>query len=473
LEVAQRRALDSYRRFLADEEGQPVEAAAAFGLRTAIRAGLPARAADPRPTLDPPSRPRRRERRPSIVAAGAAAIGAMLVAAGALLLTASDTQQLTVYSSLPLEGMQRTRSQDIIGGIRIALKEAGARAGRFEVRYKSLDDATSGTRAWAQEAVSRNALRAAGDDSTAAYIGELNSGASAVSIPILSRGKVPQISPSNTAVGLTTSEPGADEDEPDTYYVGGFRNYVRIVPRDTVQGDAIATVMRQDGCERVALVHDLDRHGRGLARVLRRSSATRGLRLVLDEPITSRSAASRRSLAASAARHRADCAVFSADTSRGTVMVVETLARALPRARLYGSAGVADRAFTDDDLGGLPRRVAARVKLTLPIPGRDGLGAAAKRFYEKFAREHPDVRRPNPYAIYGYEAMKLALSVIARSGTAEREDIVKALFDTEDRRSVIGTYSIDANGDTSLADYGLFAIRDGELVLERRITTTD
>ena len=37
-----------------------------------------------------------------------------------------------------------------------------------------------------------------------AYIGEFNSGASKISIPILNRAGIPQISPANTYNGLTT-----------------------------------------------------------------------------------------------------------------------------------------------------------------------------------------------------------------------------------------------------------------------------
>ena len=64
--------------------------------------------------------------------------------------------------------------------------------------------------------------------------------------------------------------------------------------------------------------------------------------------------------------------------------------------------------------------------------------------------------------------MALALDAIKRSRTGEKADVVKALFATKDRDSVLGTYSIDANGDTSLTDYGVYAIKDGELVSTRR-----
>jgi len=387
-----------------------------------------------------------------------------------LLVLRSDAREVTVYSSLPLQGPQRARSEDTIRGMRLALKQAGNKAGKFDVRFVSLDDSTAEARGWDSTAVIANAIRAAGDDRTAAYIGEFNSGASAVSIPILSGKKVPQISPSNTAVGLTTDESGADVGEPGKYYVGGFRNYVRVVPPDTIQGDALATVMREDGCKRAAILHDRELYGESLAATISLSMERQHLRRVLDEPLESRSPTYHRTLARRLATQRADCVVFSGDTKSGAVRIFKELDRALPQARLYGSDGVADRAFTDVNQGGLPEPIATRVKMTVAALGPEGFGAAGRTFFAQFRQEYPDHKNPDPYAIYGYEAMSLALDAIERSGSGDREDIVKALFDTKDRSSVIGRYSIDENGDTTLADYGVFGIRDGAPTFERTVT---
>ena len=44
-----------------------------------------------------------------------------------------------------------------------------------------------------------------------------------------------------------------------------------------------------------------------------------------------------------------------------------------------------------------------------------------------------------------------------------------AIHSTKDRDGVLGTYSIDANGDTTLTDYGSYTIKDGELVFDKTI----
>ena len=131
---------------------------------------------------------------------------------------------VTVYSSLPLQGASRPQTTALVDGIKLALEQAGNKAGDITVKYVSLDDSTAQAGTWTPEAASANARKAAQDDSTAVYIGEFNSGASAVSLPILNEAGVPQISPANTAVGLTTNEPGADKGEPEKYYPTGARD---------------------------------------------------------------------------------------------------------------------------------------------------------------------------------------------------------------------------------------------------------
>jgi branched-chain amino acid transport system substrate-binding protein len=105
--------------------------------------------------------------------------------------------------------------------------------------------------------------RAAQDSAAIAYIGEFNSGGSAISIPILNEAGVPVISPSNTAVGLTRRGPGANPGEPDKYYPTGVRTYFRLTSNDAVQGGALAAATRDGACTAIALVTDREVYGEG------------------------------------------------------------------------------------------------------------------------------------------------------------------------------------------------------------------
>ena len=100
------------------------------------------------------------------------------------------------------------------------------------------------------------------------YIGEFNSGASEVSMPILNRAGIPQVSPASTYVGLTTSQPGSLPGEPNKYFPTGTRTFLRIVPMDTNQAAALIDLMGSDNCAKIALAHDTGAYGRGLATLI-------------------------------------------------------------------------------------------------------------------------------------------------------------------------------------------------------------
>ena len=378
-----------------------------------------------------------------------------------------EAKSVTIYSSLPLQGASRPQTTALVNGIKLALEQAGNKAGDVTVKYESLDDSTAQAGSWTPEATTANARKAAQDDSTAVYIGEFNSGASAVSIPILNEAGVPQISPANTAVGLTSDEPGANPGEPDKYYPTGKRTYTRIVPKDTIQGAALATVMKEDGCTKVQLTNDKEVYGAGLASNIESAAEAQGLEIIANDAID-KNAANYRSLAQKAKGAGADCFVFSGITANNGVQLYKDFAAALPDAKLYGPDGVAESGFADPKEGGIPADVASKVKVTVATLSPDEYPPEGQEFFTQFEEKYGEPN-PDPYAIYGYEAARLALDAIERSGTGSKEDVIAALFDTKDRESVLGTYSIDENGDTTLTDYGVYTIEGGELTFDSTI----
>jgi branched-chain amino acid transport system substrate-binding protein len=376
---------------------------------------------------------------------------------------------LQVYSSLPLQGAQRPQTTDMVRGAELALKQHRGRAGEFKIEYTSLDDSTAQAGAWTPEQTSANARRVAQEDNSIAYIGEFNSGASAISIPILNEVPIAQLSPANTAVGLTSDEPGADEGEPEKYYPTGQRHYLRIVPKDTIQGAALATVMKQDGCQNVYILNDKEVYGAGLARNIEMSAQEQGLEVLANEGIDPK-APNFRSLAAKMESAGADCFVFGGITANGGVQLYKDVLAATPDIKLYGPDGVAETGFFDPAEGGIPANVQQRVKLTVATLDPAEYPPDGQKFFRDYEAEY-DESNPNPYAVYGYEAMDLILDTCERLGSdcGDRQAMIDALYETKGRESVLGTYDIDENGDTTLTDYGVYRVRNGELVFDETI----
>ena len=380
---------------------------------------------------------------------------------------AGDT--LNIYSSLPLQGASRPQTTAMVNGIKLALQQNNNKAGSFNIKYTSLDDSTAQAGTWTPEATSANAREVSQDDQAIAYIGEFNSGASAISIPILNEVPIAQVSPANTAVGLTSDEPGADKGEPDKYYPTGERHYTRIVPKDTIQGAALATLMKQDQCTTVGILHDKEVYGAGLARNIATSAEEQQLEVATNEGIDPK-APNFRSQASALEGAGVDCFIFSGITANGAVQLYKDVAAALPEAKLYGPDGVAESGFSDPKEGGIPGNVANRVKVSVATLAPDEYPPEGRKFFSDFERTYGEPN-PDPYAIYGYEAMRLVLDTIEGLGDqgGDRQAVIDALFEVKGRQSVLGTYDIDENGDTTLTDYGIYTIKGGELEFEETI----
>jgi len=371
---------------------------------------------------------------------------------------------VTVYSSLPLQGAPRAQSEKMVNGIELALEQAGGKAGNVTVEYVSLDDATPQAGSWTPEATSANARKAAQDDSSIAYIGEFNSGATAVSLPILSEAGIAQVSPANSAVGLTTDGPGVQPGEPEKYYPTGNRTFSRIVPTDLVQGAGMAQRMKDQGCASAFVVNDKEVYGAGLADNIVMAAEGIGLEIAADEAIDPR-APNYRSLASKMTGSGADCFAYAGITANNAVQLFKDIAAANPDAKvLMGSDAVAEPAFTDPKEGGLPPDVAKRVTVTAVGLAPKDYPPAGQKFFDDYKAAY-GAGDPGQYAIFGFEAMSLILDAIERAGDqgTDRAAVLEQIMTTKDRESVIGTYSIDENGDTSLTNYGVYGIADGSL----------
>jgi branched-chain amino acid transport system substrate-binding protein len=421
------------------------------------------------------------------VAAAAVGLGACGSTHTALSGPAVSGSTLTVYSSFPLQGATSGQAEGIVDGAKLALRVAGAKVGQYTIRYVSLDDSTAATGATSNAAVARNATRAAGDPTTIAYLGEFNSGATEVSLPILNRAGIAQVSPSNTYVGLTTNKPGSLPGEPGKFYPTGKRTFARIVPADDVQGAALAIAAKQAKCKTIEIWNSGTAYSAGLARNLELAAGK--VVATLPGPVGQRAPAPARALhvvgnvrinptassyAALARGIRAGCFVFTGELESNAAQVYKDVGAAHPGMKMFGGDATVANAIASPTTG-LPASIAGHWHGTFPTLSPTTLGAAGKKFLEQYDSAY-NTTNPDPYAIYGYEAMALAVSTIKRvadahNGQVSRADVVSALLHVQNRHSVIGTYSINADGDTTLAAYGLYGISGGRLVFGKALDT--
>jgi branched-chain amino acid transport system substrate-binding protein len=391
------------------------------------------------------------------------AVAAAVVAAGSVASVASSSAKtahvagstVDFYSSLPTVGSSSAQTIPAQNGIKLALKLAGNKAGSYSIKYTPLNDATASAGQWTPAQTSADARKAATDSAAVYYMGEFNSGASEVSMPILNRAGIAQDSPANTYVGLTASLKGVTaKGEPGIYYPTGKRTYTRIVPLDTIQGAADLDALKLAGCKKLAIFDDTQAYGAGLAAVLKATAHMYGMQVVSVQA-NAQVQSDYSSVAQQFASAGAQCVEVSATTaSVGGTALVSALHSSLPKATVLGPDGMCTAAWVTDE------NVLCTVA-TLDMkayPGGKAFLAAYKKAY--------GVSNPDPYSIYGYESAELGINALKTvkaglSGSALRAAVVKALFSGKKQNSVLGNFSITKTGDTNLTSYGLYKLAPG------------
>jgi len=390
--------------------------------------------------------------------------------------SSSGTQgkPVVVYSSFPLQGPSRPQAEAMDNGAKLALQQAKGRAGAFKVTFKPLDDSVAQSGTWDPSQTSSNAREAVLDPRGVAYLGEYNSGATALSLPLTNAADMPQITVSS-AVGLTQGGPGTEPGEPAKYYPTGTRTLVRVSATDNVQGKLLAQVAQDDGCSNLAVVDDREVFGKGLASVVTAAARKADLPVVAATGID-KQAANYRALAASLATQNTACFVFTGCTASNAAQLYKDVARALPSARLYGSDCVLTEDFYDPAKGGLPGDVGSRVLITAQVLPPEQYGPKGRKVFADYTRTYGD-KHPDTYAIYGYELMELALrgleqasqdvgpdAKIASIRTATR----KATYGLRDYKGALGTYSVTPAGDLTLGNLAVYRIQNGAPHFERK-----
>jgi branched-chain amino acid transport system substrate-binding protein len=372
---------------------------------------------------------------------------------------------LTIFSSLPTSGPEAERAQAILNAEKLALNQAGGKAGNFKVNFSFMDDSALGgdQPGWDPDQVAENARKAVQDLRTIAYVGELDSGASAVSVPIMNEAGIAQVSPGSTSVGLTKLVPGAEKGEPDKFYPSNERNFVRVVPADDVEASAAAAWARKLGARTAFVLGDRSVEGDGLAELFRVAAAKIGVRIVGQDRMDPR-ARDYKDLGAKVAKADPDAVFFGGGVESNAVPLWNELHARVGGARLIGTHDLLSPSFY-----GRIGDAESQTYLTSAAQDPRQLPARGQRFVRDYRQKFGE--RPEPFAAYGYTAMSLLLDAIRRAKGAgnDRERVIRELFDTDDYDSVVGRFSIDDNGDTNLRQLSGYRVRGGRLVDPTRL----
>ncbi|MDP9426851.1 MAG: branched-chain amino acid ABC transporter substrate-binding protein [Actinomycetota bacterium] len=376
----------------------------------------------------------------------------------------------TIVSDFPLQGANRAQTETMVNAIKLALEERDGMAGEVAVKYESLDDATAQAAQWDEAKCAENAQSVAQRDEVVGWIGPFNSGCAQVEIPILNEAGLGMISPANTAIGLT--KPGGEPGEPDKYYTTGERNYTRVIIADDKQGAAGATLMEEEGFESVYILDDRETYGKGLADQFERTAEELGIEVLGRDGIDG-SASNYRSLMEKIAQAEPDAIYFGG--------IIENNAGQLIKDKVGAGMENDEVAFVGpdgifvDELINQAGDAAEGIYVTFGGLPEDELSDEGQEFVENYeAKYNEDIQ---PYTAYAYEAANVMLDAIDRAyeadGDVTREGVLREIFATEDYNGVLGEWSFDEDGDTTLTELSIQKVENGKFEVDRTLDVSD
>lgn len=371
----------------------------------------------------------------------------------------SSGNTVKIVSSLPMTGSSLGLTQTIVNGVKQALDETKSTAcdGKVKIEYEPLDDATSAAGKWDPAQETANAKKAKDDQNVVAYIGTFNSGAAKLAIPILNQANLVMVSPANTYPGLTKAGKG-EANEPNVYYPNGKRNFSRVVPADDLQGVAAAKWAKSLGVKKVYILDDQELYGKGLADIFEASAKKEGLQVLGHEGIDAKAASDYKALMTKIKALGPDLIYLGGITQNNGGQLIKDMRNvgmSADKVKFMGPDGIFEQALID-----AAGKDAEGVYATFGgLPAKE-LTGAGKTWYENYKKKYNS--EPEAYAVYGYEAAKVVIDGINKVCKNDRNAIRDAVMNTKNHNGVLGTWSFDQNGDTSLTKLSGNTVKNGK-----------
>jgi len=380
---------------------------------------------------------------------------------GSLSLAASvfAADSIKIVSSLPRTGSANAQTTSMVNGIKMAIAEVGGKIGDMELAYEDWDDASPQRGNWDPAVEAQNADKAKADATVVAYIGTYNSGAAKISMPKLNEAGIVMVSPANTAPNLT-KEGFGEKNEPAVYRPSGKINYFRVVPTDDVQGAVAADFAKELGAKKVFVLNDREVYGKGVAGVFEKRAKEIGLEVVGTDGLDGK-ASNYKSLVTKMKQAGAEVVYFGGTTQTNAGQLAKDIVTAGLKAKLIVPDGCYEKAFIE---AAGAKALEGRAYITFGGVDPKLLEGKGKEFYEGYKKAYS--AEPEGYAVYGYEAAKVVIAAMQRihsaGGKITRASVLEEVGKTKDFAGALGTWSFDANGDTTNRTMSVNTVKEGD-----------
>lgn len=345
---------------------------------------------------------------------------------------------VTVYVAVPLSGFQANAGQTVLGGVRLKAAEVNAQGGLmgYRVVVEGIDDESDSD--VAVSVAEQVAADLAAGKRVLGVIGHLNSGQTLAAMEIYKGLSIVIVTPTASEVSLTQK---------------GYTNFFRVNANDMVQARVDAEFLANTlGVSRVAVLHNDDPYGVGLAKAVAENLEATGVEVVTHIQV----------------------AVEQSDYS----VEVPQVAQANPDAVFYAGYEVECPYL---------RYALVQAGVTVPFLASDGCflsatidesNETADGMYvsafgpspmaaagDEWIRAYQEVeyRNPDTYSLNGYAAMEVLLDGTEKAGGFESNAVADAIRGL-DFDSLLGHVSYDVSGDLKDPTIYIFQVQDGQFV---------
>ncbi len=358
--------------------------------------------------------------------------------------TGTSTSEIHIYSSLPLEGTSLAQTGSMAAELKAVLD--GQKVGNFTIKYTSLDDASAAKNGeWDGSVEQANANKAANDPDAMVYIGTYNSGAAKLSIPILNGACLMMFSPANSYPGLTKAVAGVTAPgEPDSYYPNKYRNYARNINTDDVQGAAGSEWAYSLGLKKAYVLDDGQTYGQGIGKAWAQHFGKIGGTVVSTNGGSETydvKASDYQALAEKIKAAGADVVFVGAVTGNATAKLWKDIKSVNPTIQMFGPDGTNEKSWYDGT-----GSAGNGTYLTFGGVDISQLTGTGKTWADAYTAAHNGTQ-PAFYAAYGHAAGEIVLAGLQKAASNDRWAVLQAIMATASLPTVIGSFTLDANGD--------------------------
>jgi branched-chain amino acid transport system substrate-binding protein len=394
---------------------------------------------------------------------------------------APDTHRVVIYASLPLHGPQKAESQAIVNGIKVELNIVDYHRGAYRIFLMVRNDADPRTGRFSPELTVQHAREAAQNPDTIAYIGDLNSGATELSLPILNQAGIVQITPGSGYPGLTNAvkDITAPGDPARFYPIRTSHTLLRLIPNDLVQASAALEKLKGTGCVRVAAAaFGGGTDATAFVSAVAQTATLYGMTYV-PPPKKNQPGNNTKLYPAyvEAMVHAGvNCFVLAGRITPASVVLTKYIRADLPAGYIVGSNGFCTSKWLGAGSSALPQADDNFLYCTSPALPFSAYRGAKPLVADLKKLTGRRLTISDRYAVYGYQAAELVVQDAMTglgAGEDNRSEVREALLGGGTRTSsVVGNFSFDPFGNVAPHRYGLYTFKNGKLVYSQTLNPT-